>query len=371
MRRFGRSACALALAVVILSLGASVAFAYDESTSTVPAFTEENCGRCHNPFGYSSTHSPGTVGVHGGYTATTSRCDGCHAVHDAPAAGRLLLPGATIKASCESCHDGTGGRGVYGAIAARGLTVASGHSVETTDVVPGGSASTGGSATMALSGQSGTLTCTDCHSPHGSDLVAAFQGDRYRIIPSVGPIRQPDIKTRMLKKRPGGTTTATAEYGSDWCLACHQGRSSALNGVHNHPVDSKDTTSTPFVYSRVARLDASGSWTGTTIANQTLGLSNQGYLMPFPRTPQQAGHAPICQQCHEDARSLGSLSSDGTQANVTPFLVMMPDGLESTSNPRFQNFPHETTNYRMLVEAGTTSFTDDLCLNCHPPAQLP
>ncbi|MGB4593232.1 MAG: hypothetical protein WBI63_05595 [Coriobacteriia bacterium] len=168
------------------------------------------------------------------------------------------------------------------------------------------------------------------------------------------------------------TPTSTPEYGSDWCLACHRGRSSALGTVHNHPAESDDTTTgTFFVYSRVARLDVSGAWTGTTVANQTLGFSNQGYLMPFPRTPEQAGHDPICQQCHEDARSLGSLSADGTQANVTPFLVTMPDGIETSSNPRFQNFPHESTNFRMLVEASATSANDDLCLNCHPPAGLP
>jgi predicted CXXCH cytochrome family protein len=38
----------------------------------------------------------------------------------------------------------------------------------------------------------------------------------------------------------------------------------------------------------------------------------------------------------------------------------------TTDNPRFQNFPHETANTRMLVETG-----DDLCTNCHPPAVLP
>lgn len=359
----------LVLGIALSLHGAGVAIAYDESTSTIPAMTEPNCGRCHNPFGFPIFHGSTAIGVHGGYSTTSYKCKACHSVHAAAAGGQLLLAGVTIKASCETCHDGTGGGGVYGTIAARGLTVASDHSVESTSVVPGGDASTGGSASMSLSGLNGTLTCTDCHSPHGSTMVAPFQGDRYRIANSTS--RVPLVKSRLLKQRPGGVTTAVAEYGSDWCLACHKGRSSALASVRNHPVDSLATTSVPFVYNRVARLDVSGSWTGTTVANQTLGFSNQGYLMPYPRTPQQAGHAPICQQCHEDARSLGSLSTTGTQALVTPFLVTKPDGFETSSTPRFQNFPHETTNYRMLVEAGSTSYFDDLCLNCHPPSQLP
>lgn len=370
MVRIGRSVLVTAIAVAMVMLFAGAAYAYDETTTTVPPTSDEaNCGRCHNPWGYSIVHGATAIGVHGGYTTTTYKCKGCHAVHDAPTNGQLLLPGPTIKASCEACHDGTGGGGVYGTIAARGLIVYGEHSVEVTDVVPGGNAANGGSATMEFGGLNKSLTCTDCHSPHGSDLVASYQGDRFRIANSV--TRLPQVKTHLLKQHPGGATTGTAEYGSDWCLACHKGRSSALTAVHNHPADSIDTTTTPFVYDHLTRLSTSGAWTGSTVASASLGFSNQGYLMPFPRTPEQAGHAPICQQCHEDARAVGSLSADGTQALVTPFLVTRTDGFETSSNPRFQNFPHETTNFRMLVEAGQTSFTDDLCLNCHPQAQLP
>jgi hypothetical protein len=104
---------------------------------------------------------------------------------------------------------------------------------------------------------------------------------------------------------------------------------------------------------------------------------NRGYLMPYPRTAQQQGHAPICQQCHEDSRSVGSLVGDGSSGDATPAVVAAGDGVQWTSgpgtwtpsptdNPYFQNFPHETQNERMLVEQG-----DDLCMNCHPVTVLP
>jgi hypothetical protein len=93
--------------------------------------------------------------------------------------------------------------------------------------------------------------------------------------------------------------------------------------------------------------------------------------MPYPRTTQQKGHAPICQQCHEDARNVGTLSSGGASGTVSPYVVTAADGRTASDNPRFQNFPHETTTYRMLVEATATTFTDNLCLNCHPLGQLP
>ena len=93
--------------------------------------------------------------------------------------------------------------------------------------------------------------------------------------------------------------------------------------------------------------------------------------MPYPRTPQQAGHAPICQQCHEDARDPGTLSADGTTGDAAGIGgplggVRNVDGVDLTANPRFAGFPHETTNANMTIETG-----DALCLNCHPVSQLP
>ncbi len=53
-------------------------------------------------------------------------------------------------------------------------------------------------------------------------------------------------------------------------------------------------------------------------------------------------------------------------ASTAVITVDSADGLVSSDNPRFQNFPHETQNDTMLVESD-----DDLCLNCHPQSQLP
>lgn len=344
--------------VASLFVAPVVALAYDETTSTIPAFSEANCGGCHEP--YLTVGS----GVHGNYTTTTTKCNECHSVHGAPASGQLLLPGATITATCFTCHDGTQGRGVYGAIAARGLTVSARHRTETTSVVPGGDANTGGAKSMSFGGAGGTLTCTDCHSPHGSQIVTAFPGDRRRI--SGMP---PLTLTRLLKQKPGGTATATVEYGSDWCISCHQGRNSGLSAVHNHPADSLATTSVPFTYGRAA-ISVSDSASSVTTYG-AIGGTNRGYLMVFPRTAQQAGHKPICQQCHEDNRYVGDLVSNGTQSDPATWTGATNDGSTASDNPRFGNFPHETTGYRMLVEATSTAYYDDLCLNCHPVQQLP
>ncbi|MDO8914852.1 MAG: hypothetical protein Q7W16_02060, partial [Coriobacteriia bacterium] len=129
-----------------------------------------------------------------------------------------------------------------------------------------------------------------------------------------------------------------------------------------------DTTLTaggdPFTYDSVALL-ASDTMTDTTVLG-SMAETNRGYLMPFPRTPEQGTHTPICQQCHEDTRNVGVLSAAGTQAQPLPSTITTPDGWTDTDNPRFQNFPHETINATMLVEVD-----DNLCMNCHPPVALP
>jgi predicted CXXCH cytochrome family protein len=266
-----------------------IALAWDETGNTSGSQSAEYCGKCHDPY---SGFNFSQAGVHGNYTTTTSKCEECHTVHKAPASGVLLLPAATIKATCFTCHDGTQGEGVYGALAQRGIAVGAQHGVETTTMVPGGDANTGGSTIETFRGPGETLTCTDCHSAHGSQVVTAFQGDRIR----QGAGWSPLVTTKLLRQRPGESAVTVGEYGSDWCLGCHRGRSAALSAVHNHPAESIDTyadATTRFNYSRIARL-ASESATSITTTG-TLGEGNVGYLMPFPRTPQQAGHDPICQ----------------------------------------------------------------------------
>lgn len=373
MTRRALATSALLACGLVLSI-ASPALGYDEPAN----MTEEhqgtvltNCTPCHRPGPAgticTSCHAPhlGNLGPeagkgpHGLYSATTDRCDACHDVHDA--AGAALLPAATITGSCGTCHDGTGGKGVYGAIEARtGIDpdVAGGmHSIDTTSVVPGGDPNTGGSAPAVFGGPGATLSCGDCHSPHDSNTVTAFTPERWRTTYPVN-LGKPTKTSHLLKKRPGAATTDVTEYGSDWCAACHAGRASG-GAVHNHPVDLGAGAN---VYDRVARLDSDNPTAATVVA--TLALTNRGYLMPFPRTAEQGTHKPICQQCHEDTRSVGTLM--GATGDAASFTLTASDGAVASDNPRFQNFPHETLNPNMLVETD-----DDLCLNCHPITQLP
>ncbi len=360
------------LVIAVCLAFAQPALAYDETTGyPTPLGHATGYAQCLSCHGYSQASGdcmgchgpplfPDTVqygrGPHAGYTTGSERCSVCHSVHTA-LGSYALLPEATVLATCETCHDGTGGKGVYGAILARtGVAPAQQHRIEATSTVPGGNPATGGSLEATFAGPSGTLTCSDCHNPHNANTIADFPGERRRVpYTTASRTTWQSLETnRLLRKSPGGTTATVDVYGSDWCLACHRGRGEGT-AEHNHPTDSKASRADAFTYSNAA-LTQGESLTTQTVMGPLAG-SNRGYLMPDPRSTQQSGHKPICQQCHEDSRYVGVLTTAG--ADAATFTVSL-DGSVATDNPRFQNFPHETQNAHMLVETG-----DGLCLNCH------
>ncbi len=346
-------AYALVIAVAASLASASTAFAFETEATSTP--TGRPCISCHGDSGETSgTIAPTRKGPHGGYTTGTAKCESCHFVHGAPHYVGLL-PAQTIRDTCEMCHDGTGGKGVYGAIEARtGQKPKAMHRIEVTNVVPSGSAS--GDTTMTFSGENGYLTCSDCHSPHNNDTVQPFIGDRLR---GESDVLTATPTSRLLKRRPGGSDVAVDVYGSSWCGACHAGSVETTNHVGlmgDHPVE---TETAGFSYNSVVWV--TGVDTTETAMGQ-LGGSNFGYVLPHPRSALQAGHGPVCQQCHEDARSVGDdLTTPFEVKPAEVFRVSAPDGADAADSPRFQTFPHESDVKGMVIES-----EDDLCLNCHP-----
>lgn len=345
-----------ALGLVLALASAVPAFAYQESSSTVdPAATPaSSCPTCHGLEAEitSPTVAPTRKGPHGGYTSGTNKCSTCHTVHGA-ASYRSLLPEATIVGTCNTCHDGTGGGGVYGVIKQRtGLDPGGQHGVGSTSV-PGGNPE-GGAINVTFTGESGGLTCTDCHSPHDSETVAPFIGDRLR---SSADTTSAKRTNRLLKQMPTSAETTSAAYGTEWCIGCHKGsHSDAEVVVQNHPVgDSSDGLD----YMNVYRMSAYDS-PDVDPELGPLGGDNLGYVVP--RTTPPTGALPICQQCHEDSRKIGNLVWQvvSSEESFTP----TSDGI-GNGNPRFQNFPHETVNAQLLVELETGGAKDTLCLNCH------
>jgi predicted CXXCH cytochrome family protein len=315
-------------------------------TREIRGTTTYACEDCHVTFELGNDEFNTAIagaGPHGYYRSNTNKCRMCHTVHKAPASSILLLPAATIEAACFTCHDATGAEGVYSGIVHRGALVSASHSIDATTHVPGGN-----------DNLSTELTCTSCHAVHRATAVVAFRTDRH--LPLVGGSKRSNA---LLRDNVGGTPVGTyTKYGSDWCAACHDRRHSD-SGIMNHPVETSSTGS--FNYGRVATvLSATSSQTVIRDDNPLtpgmgLGWTNFGYVMPLPRTAQQTGHDPICQQCHEDPRNVGSVGA----------VIDFPTAQPRTGQLDFA-FPHQSTSANMLIEEH-----DDLCMNCHPAAKLP
>lgn len=346
-----------ALAFIAMACLVVPAFGYDEVASG------KGCVECHGTGDLDDITAPvEPSGPHGGYSTTSRKCATCHTVHAAPSEGVLLLPAATIEATCMTCHDGTitNGQGVYGAIEARtSVPAVSDHSIDSTNTVPGGDATSGASQDRIFNGSGTFLTCSDCHSPHGNAVVNPFTGDRARSTAD-GTIAPVIESSRLLKQRPTSYSgDPIADYGSDWCGACHAGRLSGSGMPNNHPVESSENLpdassliTSVFTYDSVARF--SEATTGT------LGGSNLGYIMADPRVDPQFGHTPICQQCHEDARD--AYADFSITAATIDGLPDGPDATYSGANPRFQTFPHESQVNRLLVSEWPDSA---FCTKCH------
>jgi len=363
------------VSVALFSLSAVPAFAYPESTGNVePSGTPPMCSDCHGL--ESLTQDPATVGQaskpstwsafdseagtfvgsrkgpHGGYTSGTQKCSTCHMVHNA-AGNTDLLPEATIADTCNTCHDGTGGGGVYGVIAYRSgpasRTAGAGHRIGPdslnstgTVTVPGGSTTGNGSLETTFTGENGSMTCTDCHSPHNADTVDPFIGDRKR---SSADTSTRVATNRLLRRMPTKATVAVDKYGSDWCESCHKGSHLA---VANHAVSRN---ASGYAYDNVVVRSAYNS-TVASAAPSSLGGSNLGYVASSTVDP-----APICQQCHEDARHVGDVQRFAV--TTAESFTVNADGVGG-GNPQYQNFPHETLGANLLIEQDP-----DLCTNCH------
>lgn len=416
------------LTIAFVVLAAGPAFAYQESaTTTNPAGTPAySCPVCHGlESGVESpTVAPGipatwtleattTIGTrkgpHGGYSAGTQKCAMCHTTHGSSLTSTLNLndagipPGTwtdtdimrfeeTIAATCFTCHDGTGGGGVYGVIRQRtgfdpaetSATAIAGTSggahrigwLNTNDRVdvPGGNVD-GTSRETTLTGRSGSLTCTDCHSPHNSRTVAPFVGDRKR---SIEDTTSNYATNRLLKQRPTLGVGNVTQYGTEWCQSCHRGVHRGASTTFPHGLmDTTVQSPNPWFYNNVSKLATYSSGPPSDPSDPSsytvgpLGGSNFGYIMVLDDNLVGLGTAsytdqpyPICQQCHEDARDVGGYDVNQDNRYIDTLQAFSPsvDGDDLSGNPRFQNFPHETLEDGLLVE---TKGFDTICLNCH------
>ncbi len=162
MRRARLILALTAAALLVFALAATPAFATTESGYVTWTVDPPN-------------DNPPTP--HSGYATTTTKCGVCHSVHQAPAAGELLLPAAAADA-CTYCHITTdiGVTVIYGGVVGNYTTEDNhGH-------------------------QSPAVTCSSCHAVHGANT---FKGDA-----QVKILKAWNIQETLVQDLASGDTTA-------------------------------------------------------------------------------------------------------------------------------------------------------------------
>lgn len=237
-------------------------------------------------------------GPHGGYTATTDACAGCHRAHTA--VGPKLLVQTSTFALCTSCHgnSGTGadsnvidgiwleGRNatdttgdantaINANLLGGGFTnyklvaTTSNHDVAGTVLNAwGNGVNRGVSATL---GAGNELDCASCHDPHGSGNYRIINATVNGVAVSVQQVDEGVAKDYDTEQWGTGQ--------SSFCAACHNsyhktlaGQGSTLdNGTYTHRIDMANAP-----------------------AVETVGFG--GYTLPLGETGTQ--NRVVCQTCH-------------------------------------------------------------------------
>lgn len=262
-------------------------------------------------------------GPHGGYTATTDACAGCHRAHTATAP--KLVTSTSTYALCTNCHgsaglgantnvddgrylstrDDTASNGNVGAantpdnsnllaggfVNYKGLASTSAHSPNGTSLGAWGNTSNRGVAGTAIA-----LDCASCHDPHGST--------NYRIIKTtvngVAGVAVAQVDEGAAKDYD------TEQWGtgqSNVCAACHlayhkvaAGQGSTLDaGTYTHRVDM------PYTY-------------GANVNPETVGYL--GVTLPLAGTGTT--NTVVCQTCHLShgtSSAMTALATNGPSAD--------------------------------------------------------
>jgi len=247
-------------------------------------------------------------GPHGGYTATTDACAGCHRTHTA--AGPKLVIVANTYTLCTNCHgsaglgantnvddgkylstrDDTATNGNVGAantpdnsnllaggfVTYNGLATTSAHSPNGASLAAWGNGSNRGVAGTAI-----TLDCASCHDPHGST--------NYRIIKTtVNGV----VGVAVAQVDEGAAKDYdTEQWGagqSNVCGACHTSYHVTTAGSGSDPAM---VATGGFTH----RVDMAYNY-GANVNPETIGFTDAALVNV--RVPLASGTTVVCQTCH-------------------------------------------------------------------------
>ncbi len=193
----------------VLSLSADGSFTYTPTALFVgtDSFTYfANDGTVNSDAPATVTITVGSVNPHGGYTAATDMCAGCHRAHTAQGPG-LLASIEVNNSFCFTCHDGSG--------VENAASIVSTHS----------------NIDKAGVEASFELLCIQCHDPHGSSNLSAVRAD-VRVLTSPLTTTGPVVFTALTGNNSFDDGSSTE--ASRICVTCHVNGANPGNPMTNH-----------------------------------------------------------------------------------------------------------------------------------------
>lgn len=249
-----------------------------------------------------ATANGGVVSPHGDYASATKNCGVCHAVHNAPMSGQVLLA-QPIANACTYCHitSTVGVMQVYG-----GYSWAYTSDAGTTGI---------SNHSNAVTGANGGSGCSACHATHGANTA----------FPSVTTTDTFDLRldvaaswTATYTSKPSSTTINTTEIDK-WCSGCHPYWNQTHNGtthiIATYTPGAYNNTATAGMNSQVAWVGdpncqaCHDSKTGSFVLNGATYLGFPHYTPGTPRFLSKgvvngSGNAVnndgVCLACHSD-----------------------------------------------------------------------
>jgi predicted CXXCH cytochrome family protein len=265
-------------------------------------------------------------GPHGGYTATTDACAGCHRAHTA--VGPNLLVQTSTYALCMSCHSnaGTGAdtnvEDGYFLSTRSSSTTGTANTTDNAPLLAGGFARYKGNAVTSshdATGASGRaawgngtsnrgvavnitevqFNCASCHDPHGSP--------NYRILKET--VNGSAVTVAQVDEG-AGKDYDTEQWGagqSNICSACH--------GAYHKTAAGQGSTPDGTTYTH--RVDMSYAY-GGNVNPETTGFGT----LTLPLAQTGTANAVVCQTCHlphgSSAAMTGIANGGPTGAGTVP-----------------------------------------------------